>query len=241
MISNLILEKKLKRELLSRISPFTKEQQEKVLQAFKFAKEKHKGQKFGGTRYNYFLHPAYSGLILAEWNQNWEVICAGLLHDVVEDCEVSLETIRRLWNHRVAFLVDGMSWERRWNKKEKKYLKDWDYYFKKMCKYSVQDPSLILVHLADKKGRITGLLNISLEKTNKSNQKIKERFEIYYPFYVPFYREIGLVSYSERTAKSFLKYIKKPIKSKLGNYVSKNDLRKIKESLNKMDFLDELK
>ena len=85
-----------------------------IKKARRFAKKAHKGEKqaIGGP---YFKHPRNVARLLKKWKQDDEVIAAGYLHDVVEDSGVSLNQLKKEFGKRVAFLVDGMSWER--NKK----------------------------------------------------------------------------------------------------------------------------
>ena len=116
--------------LLKKISKSTKKEKEKIKEAYLFAKKAHTGQKLGGSKTNYITHPLFASYILAKWKQDTDVICAMLLHDVIEDCEISIDTIRRKFGERVAFYVDGMSWFRTWNNKKKRYLKR-----KRMCIY----------------------------------------------------------------------------------------------------------
>jgi len=83
------------KEILKIRKDFPKKENKLIEKAYKFAERKHKGQKFDGSSYPYFIHPAYAGVLLARWGRNYEEICAGLLHDVVEDCNVKLPTIKR--------------------------------------------------------------------------------------------------------------------------------------------------
>ena len=86
----------------------SKKENKLIEEAYNFAKKVHKGQK-SSEGYPYFIHPSNVSYLLAKWGQDYEIICAGLLHDVIEDCEISLETIRRIFGERIAFLIDGMS------------------------------------------------------------------------------------------------------------------------------------
>jgi len=124
------------KEILKIRKDFPKKENKLIEKAYKFAERKHKGQKFDGSSYPYFIHPAYAGVLLARWGRNYEEICAGLLHDVVEDCNVKLPTIKKIFGPRVAFLVDGMSWEIKWNKETKSWFKDRVGFYKKIMDYS---------------------------------------------------------------------------------------------------------
>ena len=79
-----------------------------VRRAFAFAHEKHKFQlrKSGEP---YIIHPVEVTEILVELELDEQSLAAGLLHDVIEDCEVSQEEIESLFGHEVALLVDGVT------------------------------------------------------------------------------------------------------------------------------------
>lgn len=76
--------------------------------AYSFAEKAHAKQK----RQNgepYFNHVLATAEILNQWQLDEQTIAAGLLHDVVEDTNVSLETLKMEFGDDVAFLVDGVT------------------------------------------------------------------------------------------------------------------------------------
>lgn len=80
----------------------------KVQRAYSFAFELHKEQlRKDGTPY--ISHPVEVAIILADLGFDDDVICAGLLHDVVEDCGVTVDQIKSEFNSKVAELVDAVS------------------------------------------------------------------------------------------------------------------------------------
>jgi GTP pyrophosphokinase len=89
-------------ELLAGFSP---EDAERVMNAYEFAKEAHRGQwRRDGVRY--FEHPkAVAAILLQLGVRDADTICAALLHDVVEDCSVALSQIEARFGARVARLV----------------------------------------------------------------------------------------------------------------------------------------
>ena len=76
--------------------------------AYKYAYEKHFGQK-RLTGEEYIIHPLNVAYILTRINADYETISAALLHDVVEDCNVSTEEIEKNFGHNIAVLVDGVT------------------------------------------------------------------------------------------------------------------------------------
>lgn len=79
-----------------------------VEKAYELAKRAHEGQ----TRYSgepYFIHPAATAKILAEYGMDAITIAAGLLHDVVEDGRASREEIEQEFGSDLLFIVDGVT------------------------------------------------------------------------------------------------------------------------------------
>lgn len=79
-----------------------------IQRAYKVAEEKHRGQKriSGG---DYIEHCLEVARILAELRVPPEVVAAGLLHDTVEDTDLTLEDIRREFGEDIAKMVDGVT------------------------------------------------------------------------------------------------------------------------------------
>ncbi len=73
-------------------------------EAIAFATKAHSGQE-RKTHTPYILHPMEVASIVATMTTDVEVMAAGVLHDTVEDCNVSPEEIRRLFGQRVYELV----------------------------------------------------------------------------------------------------------------------------------------
>ena len=90
-----------------------------IHEAIIFAALAHEGQKRKGTDVPYIVHPFEVAQILTKAGASESVICAGLLHDTVEDTEVTLEEIRQKFGGEVAGMVSVMtedkslSWEER--------------------------------------------------------------------------------------------------------------------------------
>lgn len=80
-----------------------------IQQAYEFAKNAHEGQVRKFTGNPYIGHPVEVAEILSEYSDDPEVIAAGLLHDVVEDTDHTLDEIRELFGDRVATLVENMT------------------------------------------------------------------------------------------------------------------------------------
>ncbi|MDE0686035.1 MAG: HD domain-containing protein, partial [Candidatus Poribacteria bacterium] len=80
-----------------------------IEEAIEIAAEAHQGQYRKGTDTPYITHPYAVGLILMEAGCTEAVIIAGILHDTVEDTDLTLEFIRERFGNTIANIVDGCS------------------------------------------------------------------------------------------------------------------------------------
>ena len=76
--------------------------------AYDYALESHKNQsRISGEPYH--LHPVRVARYVAEWGFESDVVIAALLHDVLEDCEISKEDIEKTFNSEVSDMVDTVT------------------------------------------------------------------------------------------------------------------------------------
>jgi len=80
-----------------------------VNRAIEFAAKAHRHQVRKGTNTPYITHPYAIGLMLTRAGFDPEVVAAGLLHDTVEDTDVTPEDILEEFGERVASIVEGAS------------------------------------------------------------------------------------------------------------------------------------
>jgi (p)ppGpp synthase/HD superfamily hydrolase len=78
-------------------------------EAFLFAEEAHRRQTRKGAETPYIVHPFGVAMLLGRAGCDDELVAAGLLHDVVEDCGVTLEQLSARFGARVAAVVEGCS------------------------------------------------------------------------------------------------------------------------------------
>ena len=142
---------------------------EKVAAAYSFAKSHHEGQlrKSGEP---YFVHcEAVYEILKNEWgitNENY--LAAGLLHDVVEDCEdVTLDQIKSLFGNEVAELVAGVT--------KLKSSTDKDT-LKKVLDKSYINPGVAVIKLAD---RLHNMRTLQFMKPEKQKSKAQETLDVY--------------------------------------------------------------
>ncbi len=151
-----------------------------ICKAYEFAKLMHKDQrrKDGGL---YLSHPVEVALTLTLLDFDENVVSAALLHDVVEDCDCSLETIEKKFNKKVAEMVDCVSAI----DKTKFVFDEDDVYedvnfqkasieeqsFKKLIAIGKKNPLGFAIKFAD---RLHNLRTISSFDYNKQLEKVKE-------------------------------------------------------------------
>lgn len=202
--------------LTLRIKPYFKpEDVTLVWDAYRFAYAAHDGvtRKTGEP---YITHPVSVACILAELHLDVPTILAALLHDVVEDTEVTSELIAEKFGKQVADLVDGVTKLDKIEFQSASQAQAEN--FRKMLLAMSQDVRVILVKLAD---RLHNMQTLDAMKPEKRRQIAKETLEIY----APIANRLGLnLIYQELEDLSFkalypMRYsvLAKVIKSARGN------------------------
>ncbi len=98
-------------EIIENLYPASEPADDTVLfiwDAYCFSKDAHAGQMRHSGK-PYFTHCSSVGVTLSKWKMDSNTIAAGLLHDVIEDTEISREDIVRKFGKEVTDLVDGVS------------------------------------------------------------------------------------------------------------------------------------
>ena len=89
-------------------------------EAIRFAEKAHRGQKRKGTDIDYIVHPMEVLQILTTMNASQELLIAGLLHDTVEDTDITIDDIRKAFGEKVSSLVESHTEDRTKTWKERK-------------------------------------------------------------------------------------------------------------------------
>ena len=76
-------------------------------EAVRFAVEAHRGTERRSKGYPYIIHPMEAAAIVATMTKDQEMLAAAILHDTVEDTDVTIEQIRERFGDRVAMLVQN--------------------------------------------------------------------------------------------------------------------------------------
>ena len=161
---------------------------EKVGQAYFYADACHTGQE-RKTGDPYIVHPLETALFLADLHLDTNTIVAALLHDVVEDCGVSLEDISEKFGFEVSKLVDGVTKLTRMDDKlqppideGENLVDDADNLYaeslRKMLVSMAEDIRVVLIKLADRLHNMKTLDALPLEKRRRIAQ---ETLDIYSP------------------------------------------------------------
>ncbi|MGK2896072.1 MAG: HD domain-containing protein, partial [Candidatus Saccharimonadales bacterium] len=142
-----------KRELLSLAKPhYSEEDLFELEHAVDFATEAHAGQKRKSSE-PYILHPTAVAATLIQWEMDIDTVLAGVLHDTVEDTDMTLERIESLFGRDVAFLVDGVtkiSQARSGMRNLESYLPQTTDNLSKLLIAVGQDVRVIIIKLADR-------------------------------------------------------------------------------------------
>jgi RelA/SpoT family (p)ppGpp synthetase len=166
-------------ELLERAKPFYEENEILELEhAIDVASKAHKGQKRKSGE-PYIIHPLSVAATLVEWDMDVDTVLAGVLHDTVEDTDVTLEQLEALFGKDVATLVDGVtkvSKARAGMQDLQEYLPQTKDNLSKLLIAIGQDVRVIIIKLADRLHNLQTLQHMSREKQLKIARESLEVF-----------------------------------------------------------------
>ncbi|WGW00470.1 bifunctional GTP diphosphokinase/guanosine-3',5'-bis pyrophosphate 3'-pyrophosphohydrolase [Vibrio sp. YMD68] len=153
----------------------TEPQIEALRQSYVVARDAHEGQTRSSGE-PYIIHPVAVSRILAEMRLDIETLQAALLHDVIEDCDVTKEDLEAQFGNTVAELVDGVSKLDKLKFRDRKEAQAEN--FRKMVLAMVQDIRVILIKLAD---RTHNMRTLGALRPDKKRRIARETLEIYSP------------------------------------------------------------
>ncbi len=220
------------KHLVRKLDYLPKEQIEDIYRAYHLANEAHTGQK----RYTgeaYISHPIAVATILAEIRMDKESIMAGLLHDVVEDTQVTKVEIARQFGETVADLVEGVTKLTKIEFKSRTEAQAEN--FSKMVLAMAKDIRVIIVKLAD---RLHNMRTIDSMPPPKRRRIAQETLEIYAPIanrlgMHSFYLELEELGFKARYPRRF-RVLSKAVDKATGNRREIFDVifRSLKNGLN---------
>jgi guanosine-3',5'-bis(diphosphate) 3'-pyrophosphohydrolase len=146
-----------------------------IKRCYEFAADRHAGQKRRSGE-PYVVHPVGVARIIAELRLDVPSVCAGLLHDCVEDTSATAEDIGRLFGTEIQFLVEGVTklGQIPWTTREERQAEN----FRKMLLAMARDIRVILIKLAD---RVDNMRTLEHMPREKQERIARETREIYAP------------------------------------------------------------
>jgi guanosine-3',5'-bis(diphosphate) 3'-pyrophosphohydrolase len=170
---------------------------EKIENAYILASKAHEGQlRLSGEPY--IIHPIAVAIILVDMEMDTDSITVALLHDVVEDTNVSLEDITKEFGKNVAELVDGVTKLTRipYSSREEQQSEN----IRKMLLAMVKDIRVIIIKLAD---RLHNMRTIENHNEKKRLETALETMEVY----APIAHRLGIRTVKEELEDISLKYL----------------------------------
>lgn len=171
----------VKNSLMHAISYLSASERADVLRACHFGDMAHiKDKRKSGEPY--ITHPISVAEILAGFRLDRDTIIAAILHDTVEDTEVTDELVAQEFGETVARLVDGVTKLKSsgMNKQQSKAAT-----FHKILAATIIDPRVLIIKLSD---RLHNMSTLDAVREEKQRSTAKETLD----FYIPFARIMGL-------------------------------------------------
>lgn len=187
-------------DLIEKASSYiTKEEElQKIREVFEFCKEKHEGQ-FRQSGEPYYYHPLATAVILTTVYADCDTICAGLLHDVIEDTDVTKQELEELYGLTVANLVNGVTKISKIHfSTENEALIE---YYKKIIVGMSEDVRVIIIKLAD---RLHNMRTLWAKSEDKQKKIAKETLDIL----APIAHHLGIHKIKSELEDLSLRYLK---------------------------------
>lgn len=171
-------------DLLNKLEEYNPKEVEIVKRAYEYANTLHQGQMRQSGE-PYISHPLNVAYILADMHADKDTICAGFLHDTLEDTNITKEDIAHDFNQNVANLVDGVTKLSKMNfssKQDQNYANT-----RKIITGITEDVRIIIIKLAD---RLHNMRTLQFKSEFKQKENALETMEIFVPlaYYIGAYR-----------------------------------------------------
>lgn len=161
--------------LLNNLRMYDEKEIEQIKKAYYYADYLHNGQ-FRQSGEKYITHPLNVAYILSELNADSNTICAGLLHDTIEDTKITKDDIANIFNDDIAKLVDGVTKLAKMNFSSKEDLNNAN--TRKIITSITTDVRIIIIKLAD---RLHNMRTLSFKSRFKQKENAIETMEIFVP------------------------------------------------------------
>lgn len=180
----LLIQRAYKKLLRAIKSPLSKDDKQNIRKAYEMAVHAHSQQRRKSGE-PYVLHPIAVATICAEEiGLGPTAIIAALLHDVVEDTDVTLMDIQRMFGERIAKIVDGLTKLDSAYNMESPQAEN----FKKVLSTLVEDVRVVLIKMADR------LHNLRTIGSMPQHKQLKIAAETNY-IYEPLAHRLGLYNF----------------------------------------------
>ena len=171
-------------EFMEKLTEYPQLEREEISKAYQYASSLHEGQ-YRQSGEAYISHPLNVAYILADMHADKDTICAGLLHDTLEDTKITKEDIISDFNEDIANLVDGVTKLSKMNfssKKEQNLANT-----RKIITGLTEDVRIIIIKLAD---RLHNMRTLQYKSEFKQKENALETMEIFVPlaYYIGAYR-----------------------------------------------------
>ena len=203
--------------LIKKLESYNPEEIEKVKKAYYYAETLHAGQMRASGE-PYIIHPLNVASILADMHADGNTVCAGLLHDTLEDTKVTKEDLERDFNPVIASLVSGVTKmeKEKFPSKEAQNLAN----TRKIISGITDDVRIIIIKLAD---RLHNMRTLEFKSEQKQKENARETLEIF----VPLAYYIGAYNIKNELEDLSLRYIEpdeyKRIEEKRNELEKEND------------------
>lgn len=170
---------------------------DKIMRAYNLADAAHEGQmRSSGEKY--ITHPLAVASILLDYCMDTDTLCAALMHDVVEDTEVTLDEIKKKFGEDVALMVDGVTkiGQVPLNTKEEQQAEN----IRKILMAMSKDIRVIIIKLADRLHNMRTLYARPPEKQLKTSLETMN-------FYAPIAHRLGMSDVKEEMESIAIHYL----------------------------------
>lgn len=169
-----------------------------IKKAYEYASSKHEGVK-RLTGEDYINHPLNVAYIITNNDFDTSTICAALLHDVMEDCDVTYDELKNEFGDEVARLVDGVTKINKINfdTKDKADVANKRKILVALC----EDVRVIIIKLAD---RLHNMRTLWIHPREKQKEKAQETLDIL----TPISHRLGMSKITSELEDLCLRYLK---------------------------------
>ncbi len=213
--------------LEKRLTRYKESERKNIIKAARWSEELHKGQHRASGE-PYIIHPLKVAEILIDLEMDSKTVIAALLHDIIEDTDVTLETIRSLYGTQVETLVNGVTKISILQVKSKTIQRSET--IRKMLLAMTKDIRVILIKLADKLHNMSTLEHQPPEKRKATAQECLD-------IYAPLADRLGMFWLKAELEDLSLKHLHPDVYNQITEFLSarklerRNYLRKVERAI----------